>query len=160
VRIRNNQPLPLARQDELIIQELPDELLVYDLAQHKAHCLNKTSAFVWKHCDGETTVAETVALLERELSQLVDEDVVWLALGQLRKFQLLDEAGGKISTTRVTRRDLMRKYLPAALSLPLIVSIAAPTAAQTASTCAGLGQSCEIIECCPGLTCDGTCFPD
>ncbi len=57
MRARPDQPLPLARKNELIIQELPEELLVYDLARHKAHCLNKTSAFIWKHCDGETTVA-------------------------------------------------------------------------------------------------------
>ncbi len=159
MRARPDQPLPLARKDELIVQELPDELLVYDLVRHKAHCLNKASAFVWKHCDGQTTVEQTARLLERELSQLVDDDVVWLALSQLRKFHLLDESSREILTVKVSRRDLVRKYLPLALSLPLIMSIAAPTPAQSASTCAGVGQSCgDGIECCPGLTCDGICF--
>ncbi len=154
-----NQPLPLARKSELIIQELPNEVLVYDLERHKAHCLNQTSALVWKHCDGKTTVAQTARLLERELSQLVDDDVVWLALSQLRRFHLLDEAGKEIFTVKVSRRDVVRKYLPVALSLPLIMSIAAPTPAQSASTCAGVGDSCgDGVECCPGLTCDGICF--
>jgi hypothetical protein len=160
MRANPDQPLPLARKDELIVQELPNELLVYDLARHKAHCLNKTSAFVWKHCDGKTTVGQTARLLERELSQVVDDDVVWLALSQLRRFHLLDEAGGEIFTMKVTRRDLVRKYLPLALSLPLIMSIAAPTPAQSASTCAGDGEACgDGVECCPGFTCDGSCFP-
>jgi Coenzyme PQQ synthesis protein D (PqqD) len=159
MRANPDQPLPLARKDELIVQELPDELLVYDLVRHKAHCLNKTSAFVWKHCDGKTTVAQTARLLEREFSQLVDDDVVWLALSQLRRFHLLDEAGGGIFTLKVTRRDLVRKYLPLALSLPLIMSIAAPTPAQSASTCADVGEPCgDGVECCQGLTCDGSCF--
>ena len=159
MELRDAQALPFARTDQLVIQELPDELLVYDLTRHEAHCLNKASALVWKHCDGKTTVAQAARLLGGELSQAVETDVVWLALGQLRKFHLLDEAGGTILTTRVSRRDLVRKYLPAALSLPLIMSIAAPTAAQTA-TCAGVDQPCgDGVECCPGLTCDGVCFP-
>ncbi len=30
----------MSRRDELVVRELPDEVLVYDLRQHKAHCLN------------------------------------------------------------------------------------------------------------------------
>lgn len=157
----DRQVLPFARTAQLIVQEVSNEVLVYDLERHKAHCLNKTSAFVWKHCDGKTTIGQATQLLESELSQAVEPDVVWLALSQLRRFHLLDEAGGTIFSMQVSRRDLVRKYLPVALSLPLIMSIAAPTAAQTASTCAGIGQPCgDGIECCPGGTCDGTCFPD
>ena len=155
----DSQVLPFARTDQLIVQEVPNEVLVYDLERHQAHCLNRASAFVWKHCDGKTTVAQAARLLERELSQAVGPDVVWLALSQLRKFHLLGEAEGTIFTTRVSRRDLVRKHLPAALALPLIMSIAAPTAAQTA-TCVGQGQPCgNGVQCCPGLTCDGTCLP-
>jgi hypothetical protein len=32
---------PIARTDDLVIQELSDELLVYDLITSKAHALNK-----------------------------------------------------------------------------------------------------------------------
>ena len=32
--------MPRARQDELVVEELPDETLVYDLKRHKARCLN------------------------------------------------------------------------------------------------------------------------
>lgn len=35
-----NQSTPLARREELVVPELADEVLVYDLRQHKAHCLN------------------------------------------------------------------------------------------------------------------------
>ena len=153
-----SRALPLARTEQLIVKEMPDELLIYDLDRHKAHCLNKTSAVVWKHCDGKTTIGDVTRLLGEEASAPVDDDVVWLALGQLRRFHLLEEESGTFGMMRVTRRDLVRKYLPAALTLPLILSIPSPTAAQTA-TCAGLGQSCDVVACCPGLTCDGTCFP-
>ncbi len=157
MRERTVQVLPLARTDQLVVQELPDEVLVYDLERHKAHCLNKASAAVWKRCDGRTTVAEMTRRLEHELAAPVDDDVVWLALGQLRKFHLLEE-GERRQTPQVSRRDLVRKYLPAALALPVIISIAAPTAAQSSSKCAGVGESCTVLPCCPGLGCDGICF--
>ena len=38
--------MPRARQDELIVEELQDETLVYDLQRHKARCLNRTAALV------------------------------------------------------------------------------------------------------------------
>jgi hypothetical protein len=34
------QTKPLARKEGLVIQELPDEVLVYDLDRDRAHCLN------------------------------------------------------------------------------------------------------------------------
>ena len=58
--------MPRARQDELIVEELQDETLVYDLERHKARCLNPAAALVWRHCDGQTSVAEVAALLEEQ----------------------------------------------------------------------------------------------
>jgi Coenzyme PQQ synthesis protein D (PqqD) len=160
LRAGTDQILPFARTDQLIVQELPDELLVYDLARHEAHCLNRSAAAVWKHCDGETTVGEMARLLKTELSAPVGTDVVWLALSQLRKFHLLDEGDEPFLTMRVSRRDLVRKYLPAALALPLILSIPAPAAAQ-AGSCRPDGAACTTgadccSACCPGGT---TCQP-
>jgi len=47
---------PRARKDDLLIQDLPEETLVYDVVRHRAHCLNRTAALVWRHCDGKTSV--------------------------------------------------------------------------------------------------------
>lgn len=155
------QLLPLARRDDLVVKELHDEVLVYDLKRHKAHCLNPTAAIVWKHCDSRTTVAEMTRVLERGLGTLVDDDVVWLALSQLRRFHLLEESN-TVGMMKVSRRDLVRKYLPAAMILPVILSVPAPTAAQGGSqpcgtaraTCGNFGDP----PCCPGFSCDGICF--
>lgn len=133
MREDRGEVLPCARKDELIVRELPDELLVYDLQRDKAHCLNNASAFVWKHCDGKMTVAQLTRLLEREFATPVDDDVVWLALSQLRRFHLLEEESRTIIGMKVTRRNLVRKYIPAALVLPMILSIPAPTSAQAVS---------------------------
>lgn len=166
----SRQVLPLARTEQLVVRELPDELLVYDLDRHKAHCLNQASAIIWKHCDGKTTIAEAARLLERELDTSVDTDVVWLALNQLRRFHLLEE-GPTIGMMKVSRRDLVRKYLPAALALPVILSIQSPASAQAGSgSCTAPnnrpnGCPCEVPAdcqsgCCSSLGGDGfTCQP-
>ena len=72
--------LPTARQERLVIQELPDEVLIYDLDRDKAHCLNQTAAFVWKQCDGRTTVADALVRFEQEFGAGVNEAMIWLAL--------------------------------------------------------------------------------
>ncbi len=84
--------LPRARQENLIVRELLDEVLVYDLRRDKAHCLNRTTALVWKHCDGETTMLEMIELLQNELQTRVEDDVVWLAIEQLQRHHLLAES--------------------------------------------------------------------
>lgn len=152
------QIVPCAREDRLVVQELPDEMLVYDLDRHKAHCLNKASALVWKHCDGKSTVGQLRTVLEQHLGTSADDDVVWLALGQLRRFHLLEEESKGFGMMKVTRRDLVSKYLPAALALPLILSIPSPTAAQAAS-CRPPGSPCTTnAQCCgPGGVGTGFC---
>jgi hypothetical protein len=135
------------------VQALPDEVLVYDLERHKAHCLNHTAALVWKHCDGQTSVTEMVRMVEGEMQTPVPEDVVWLALQQLGKAHLLAEqirtpAGGKW----MSRREVIRRLgWGAAVALPLVTSIVVPTAVE-AATCLGTGSACTTgVQCCSGL---------
>ena len=87
-----HQPLPRARRNQLVRKELGGEMLVYDQNSDEAHCLNATAARVWAHCDGRTTIAEMVRLLEDEMKTPVADEVVWFALEQLGKSQLLQES--------------------------------------------------------------------
>lgn len=142
--------LPLARTDALVIKELQDEVLVYDLKRDKAHCLNQAAAAVWKHCDGKMAVADVARRLEKELKTPVDKEVVWLALKQLDKFHLLQERLSitEASTRGISRRDLVRRIGVAAVILPAIISISAPTARAQAS-CKPLGAAClTSTDCC------------
>ena len=145
--------LPRSRTENLVIRELDDETLVYDMERNEAHCLNLTAALVWQHCDGATTAVQAARSLQSRLRAPVDTDLVWLAIKQLERFNLV------VKSPAVSRRKLILKYAPAALALPVILSINAPVAAQ-AGSCAGQGQSCETIPCCPGFNCDGICFPN
>jgi len=71
------------------------------------------------------------------LKVAVDNDLVWLAVRQLERFLL----GRQTGKSRIgVRRKLLFKYAPAALALPAIMSITAPTPAQSAS-CAPPTQS-------------------
>src|SRR3954454_746436 len=102
--------LPQARQDELFIEQLGDELVVYDAKHHCAHRLNPTAAWMWRHCDGRKTVAETTQLLADELQQPVDEELVWLSLETLDKAHLLSAPLQRPSgAPDDSRRAMMRK---------------------------------------------------
>ena len=81
--------LPQAREEGLITSELPDEVLVLDTGQNKAHCLNDFASNVWKRCDGKTTVKEMTLLLGRDFQKGITEEAVWLALDRLGKANLL-----------------------------------------------------------------------
>ncbi len=138
--------MPRARQDELVVEELPDETLVYDLKRHEAHCLNRTSALAWRRCDGRTTVAEVAALLERELKIPADEAVVWMALDRLGRAHLLSEPVTlPADRAQYSRREVLRTLRRVAgisLLLPVIETIVAPRAAASTSACVTVGQ-CE-----------------
>lgn len=155
------QYVPRARQDGLIVRELPNEVLIYDLDRDQAHCLNQTAALVWKGCDGRTTVAEITRLLAKDLSAPVDEKVVWFALGQLSKNHLLEEQVKLPATVAgISRRDLVR-VLGIAVAIPLVTSIIAPLAANAQSPrCSGVCKTsadCNIAAGCFCNTSVGRC---
>ena len=147
--------LPLARETELVVQDLSDETLVYDLERDRAYCLNGASALVWRNCDGLNSVEELARILERELGIPADEDVVWLALKGLQKAHLLQERViPRWLESLYTRRQVLRKMglFGAAVLLPVIITVVAPTATQAATcvtSCAGLplGQPCSPPDC-------------
>jgi hypothetical protein len=132
------EQLPLARTEQLIVKEVDDEVLVYDLKTDKAHCLNKTAAKVWKNCDGQKSLTEIKAALANDSGASVDEGVVWLALDQLKQFKLLAEVPSAPAVfAGMSRRQVMRNIGIAAITLPLITSIVAPSAVMAASVCGG-----------------------
>src|SRR3954451_2639128 len=82
--------LPHSRQDEVFIEQLGDEMLVYDAKRRCAHRLNSTAAWTWRQCDGRKTVAEVTHLLSNEVQQPVDEELIWLSLETLDQAHLLN----------------------------------------------------------------------
>ncbi len=156
--------LPEARTDGLVVEELADEVLVYDLQRHQAHCLNRTAALVWRRCDGQTTAAQIATRVGIDLGLPTQEQVVRLSLDRLERAHLLKPSEGQGTTRwssdrRLSRRDLARRagFVGAMVLLPTVTSIIAPTPVQAAScvetpVCQAGGTACGR-PCCAGLRC-------
>lgn len=128
------ESLPRVRPD-LIVKNLDGELLVYDNATTKAFCLNASSALVWEMCDGNTTITEMTERLTQTLNAPIDATFVTFALERFYADGLL-ETGFRNATedASLTRAGLVARFgragIAAALVVPLVTSIVAPTAAK------------------------------
>jgi len=163
--------LPIARQDGLVVRELPDETLVYDLRTNKAHCLNQAAALVWRLCDGHTALLELAAALHTELGVADGEAAARLALRQLSRRALLEQPFAVEPATEILgRREVLRK-LAILGTLPIIMTIAARHAAHALSLCQDnkcrevgqrfMGGLCEQGEPLPqGTACSNTLVCD
>lgn len=148
---------PLARKNDLVIQEIGGEILVYDLRTNKAICLNQTSALVWQNCDGKKDAMEIAQQIEKELGSNVNEDFVWFAVNQLEKENLLIEKEDKFHKFEgLSRREVIKKIgLASVIALPLISTIVTPTAANAASLVAN-GSACTLSSQCSSACCQAT----
>jgi len=125
---------PVARRDGLLTRDLKDELLVYARDEHRAHCLNHTAATVFKNADGTRTVADLARLVAPEADRTASEAVVGETLARLAEAGLLE---GDPAATGWSRRDVVRRVgIGAAILMPAVASIVAPTPAEAAATCA------------------------
>jgi hypothetical protein len=136
---------PQSRKDNLVVQEIEGEVLIYDLNINKAFCLNDTSAQVWQACDGTKSVTEISQLISKEQNSPVGEDFVWLALDQLKKNDLLSNSEEIVPNFNgMSRREVVKKVgLSTMLAIPFIVSLTAPLAANAQSTGPAPGTACD-----------------
>lgn len=146
---------PLSRRDNLVVQEVKDEILIYDLDKAKAFCLNKTSALVWQACDGNKSIGEIGESVSRKLKSAVSEDVVWLALEQLKKENLLENGNEIVGRfAGVSRREAIRKIgLGSAVALPIIASLVVPTSTMAQASLLAPGASCTADSQCQSGRC-------
>jgi hypothetical protein len=156
---------PQTRRSGLLIRELPDELLVYDQERHRAHCLNRTAAAVFRLADGTRTIDD----LARALDPAEGADAaaaVTLALEQLSESSLLECQPPEASAAGLTRRDVARRFgIAAAILLPAVVTVLAPTPAEAAATCVtscsgqpnGTPCTCTGNPPCTGVCGSGVC---
>lgn len=121
---------PVSRKNDLVVQEHDGEILIYDLIDNRALCLNEASARVWRACDGTNSV--------EDISRAVgNEDLVWLALAELKKEKLIDH--GPTTPKKfdgMSRREVIRKIgLGSLVALPIVASVVAPPAVFAISVC-------------------------
>ncbi|NCQ92930.1 MAG: PqqD family protein [Microcystis aeruginosa LG13-03] len=138
--------IPVARTEKLLIQEVGNELIVYDQENNASHCLNPMAARVWHYCDGNNTINDIAKLLEKELNIAKDSDVdirglVYLTLEELERYNLIkDYVKQPIGASGISRRKVVKMAtlvggFAIGSMFPLVRSIVAPEAAMAASPC-------------------------
>jgi hypothetical protein len=146
--IRSEKHYPIARKTGLVIQELPGEVLVYDLETNKAYCLNESAAMVWGLCDGRNSVVDIMQGIEAGGRGKVNEVFVWLALDSLGQEDLLD-IDVPTRFRGQSRRDILKKIsLISVVALPMVVSLIAPHRALGFTSCACASDAqCSMPGC-------------
>ena len=151
---------PQARTENIVVQELHDEVLVYDLLQNRAHCLNSSAAFVWKHCDGLLSPEQIASEFARKWPCDTPAEIVSLAIDQLSSSDLLQTS--ETITQPPSRRQLIKKFgFAATVALPLVQSLVAPTTLYASVNCSCTSDAqCITQTGCPTMTCgtNGQCI--
>lgn len=134
--------LPKARSSGLVVEEVVDEVLVYELETHQARLLSPQTAKIWRLCDGQQTIED----IAEELA--VAQSVVEETIKELFAFELLDASPEKSvadgECADLSRRSVLTQGAAATLfAAPAIVTISIPTAAAALSPLPGQGKSCN-----------------
>ncbi len=143
--------LPLARTQDILMQDLGNEILLYDLTINKAFCLNQTTSIVFKYCDGNTSFAD-LRLKEKDLS----DEVIYLTLDLLQKENLLKFKDYQADFNGLSRREVIRKVgLASMVALPVISTLIAPNSVMALSCAPGLIAPGDVVGagCVPGVSC-------
>ncbi|MEJ6009356.1 PqqD family peptide modification chaperone [Novosphingobium aquae] len=152
---------PLARAEELVVRDMDDEVLVYDLASDEAITLNLFAGTVWRACDGTRDVAGLMDKLHQDMpGDLVTEAAVWQALDMLSRCDLLQQR--VMAPANRDRRTLVKALGIGAVAVPIVAMISVPTAAQAASCACVNPGGCITQTACPStVNCNpsGVCAP-
>ena len=136
-RKQSRQP---ERRADLIVQKVGDEVIVYDQASHRAHSLNRTASLVFERLDGKNDVEGIARKVGKDLGTSARKGIVAAAVNELAAADLLRP--GAV----LPRRSVLRGL--AAGLLPVVVSIAVPTAAAAGSCVADFGPCVYDSDCC------------
>jgi hypothetical protein len=136
---------PLKRRDDLIVQKLGEEAIVYDRVSHRAHSLNRPAALVFDSLDGKRSLADVTKGVAKTLGKTKADGIVAAAINDL------EAAGLMVPGAALPRRSVLRGL--AAGLIPVVASIAVPPAAAAASCIVDGGSCVYTSDCCPGLIC-------
>ena len=148
---------PKTRSENIVVQEMENEILIYDLKENKAFCLNETSAMIWQLCDGKHSVAEMSLSLSKKLNQPMNDDLIWLALDNFKKDNLLeDNEQLEINFSGLNRRQVIKKIgFASMIALPIVSSVIAPSAAMAQSGLLANNLACTTNSQCQSGNCFG-----
>ena len=129
--------LPRIQKENIVVQHLNDEVLIYFFDTNKAICLNSTSAAVFNHCDGKTTFDELKSKYK------FTDDLIHFTLDKLNSNNLLKDYNLNEHFAGLSRRDVIKRIgLGSMVALPVISAMIAPSAANASSTGAATLAAC------------------
>jgi hypothetical protein len=128
------QHRPLVRTNQLVCEDVSEECVIYDAREKRAHHLNSTSTWIWRRCDGNTTIEALADSLAQEFNVTDGLPVLVTGLEQLETRELLDNPVD-FNLLAVEQAAISRRAVVAGGSvlMPLVVSILAPTPAAAKS---------------------------
>jgi len=164
----------MARGEELLIESVGDETVIYDIKSKEAHCLKALAAVVFALADGSNTTADIAELAAYRLGQPVTEAEVVDAVAQLEQHALLDTP--LVIRDGISRREALGRMaatgIGATVGVSMITTVMAPTALAAGSqiatgnccgstlnndACTGQNPHCQSGHCCanqPGQSCN------
>ena len=150
--IKHDVKNPKARSEELLIEEVGGELLIYDVNSNRAHCLNESAAAIWRHCDGNRSIGKLAKHLFPSLAASDAQRLVSIGLERLRRRRLVETASPAVD---LSKRQMLKKVAilaaAAGIAAPVVSTIIAPNAAY-AFSCMPSGFPCtSSLQCCSGL---------
>src|SRR4051812_29427960 len=143
---------PSVRAEGLLVEQVNNEIVVFDTRSRQAHCLSPLAAVVFDHCNGQTSVEGMAALASEHLDEHVDVDDVQRALASLDEKELLELDPG---LTRPKRIGKSAAAGGAVFPAPLIMSVFPATAAAGAPATCGGPPPIPTVLCCPCTTGSG-----
>ena len=146
--------LPLARNEGIVVQDMDEEILAYDMVTHKAYCLNQTASLVYRECGAKSSFEG----LKRKHN--FTDEIIFLAIDELKRAKLVEENGSYVSPfAGMSRREVMTRVgFASMIALPVISSLVAPMAVHAQSSCVipgGIPPGGQ--QSFPGLTCGFSC---
>ena len=126
-------PIFTAPRNDIVVDEVVDELLIYDRRADVAHCLSEVAALVWRTCEGGATldgIAEQIVAHDLAGSSDDATELAQSAVSELVEKGLLEASG--VRAGLVSRRQALRRMAgvgAAAVVAPLVVSAAVPKSA-------------------------------
>src|SRR5688572_11012516 len=99
---------PLARNEQILTEQLGAECIVYDMRSKKAHTLNPTSTWIWQHCDGSMSIEDMAVRFQQEFACGDASELVVSGLQQLRAADLLvSSSEAQPGEPMMTRRSVV-----------------------------------------------------
>jgi hypothetical protein len=130
-----------------LIHQVGDDLVIYDGEQTRCHVLNPAAAAVWECCGTSANIDELTAAVSSAANLPADPEFAYLALEELKNADLLSgEPLIPAKTGGLSRRQVLMGLGVAAVMLPAVKSVVAPTTVMAAS--GGVPPCNEEVEEC------------